>query len=157
MSTQPKITAAIAGTGNACLSFLMSCNKGNVEITHLWGRDDAELSVLSNRFEVTPITDVANFNDADILILAVSDDAIPEVAEQFKSFTGHFIHLSGSKPADHIENRPCSVVWPILSLKSNSFSKNNLNSFSIFSFLTFSFFRFSTISIASPNPFSFRS
>ncbi len=54
--------------------------------------------------------------NCDIIILAVTDSAILEVAMQINGFTGIGVHLSGTQDLDDISFKRKAVMWPIQSL-----------------------------------------
>ena len=115
---------AIAGTGKAANTLLSTFPHGKV--THLWGRTREAVTQLVATYGGTPIDDPTHFNDSDILILAVSDQAITEVSAHFKAFKGLVIHLSGTQGMDAIIQTRKAVMWPIQTLNGADTALTNV-------------------------------
>lgn len=90
-------TVVIVGTGNVALQlYTAMSNKEGVKIIQVIGRNKKKLSPFKNCPKTA--TDYKYILDADIYIIAVNDDTISTVSQNFKNKSGLVVHTSGSMP-----------------------------------------------------------
>lgn len=88
------ITIVIVGTGNVAKHLFRSfVGIKEIEIVQVVGRTAAKLSHFADKVPVS--MDFAEIVEADLYLMAVSDDAIPEVSHQLKHKKGLVAHTSG--------------------------------------------------------------
>jgi predicted short-subunit dehydrogenase-like oxidoreductase (DUF2520 family) len=112
MQARPPISIGIIGTGRVAQAFAQrwAALPEVVEVKWIWGRRPEAVASLKAHFQdppealkVFPHDDV----QVDCVVLATSDDALPELMERYRS--SFVLHFSGSAPAP----RNGAVLWPI--------------------------------------------
>src|SRR5690554_5876907 len=112
------ISIVILGTGNVAehLFDVFSDHK-EICVRQVWGRNRSHLSYFRDRAAISE--DSSELLAADLYIIAVSDDAIPEVARTLIDKKGLVVHTSGSVPLNAlVNNDKRGVFYPL-----QSFSK----------------------------------
>lgn len=99
----------IAGTGRIAHSVVHAMKNNGIQVTHLFFHTEENGEKFAKRFGIpNRITGDSEFPSANTLyIIAVSDEAIPQVAEVFAAKSNYdektvFVHLSGSYPASEL-------------------------------------------------------
>jgi len=113
------IEVVLIGSGNVAQHLIMAFAKSKeINILQVYSRQKTSLDHLLDSNKITN-----NFNDlveADIYIIAVSDDAIADVSSLFPFENRLVVHTSGSVPIDSLNNKNRKgVFYPL-----QSFSKN---------------------------------
>ena len=114
------VRITILGTGNVArhLAFAFSSVQG-VEIVQIVGRDTTALKSLVKRlpkaWDRSPkTTDFSHVADADVYLIAVSDDAIAEVSGLLEDKKGLVVHTSGSVSMNVLSRHPRrGVFYPL--------------------------------------------
>lgn len=109
------ISIVILGSGNVAKHlFDVFSGKDGMDILQVWGRNKAHLSYFKDR---TLIGDgQTGILEADLYIIAVSDDAVAEVAEILCDKKGLVVHTSGSVPLAALGSRDRKgVFYPLQS------------------------------------------
>ncbi|RRQ47046.1 Rossmann-like and DUF2520 domain-containing protein [Chryseobacterium sp. SC28] len=88
----------IIGSGNVAYHLAKAFTQYKIEIQQIFGRNAEELSKISNEFNI-PYS-IENLEDADLYIIAVSDDAVEKVSELIKNDKALVAHTSGSLPKE---------------------------------------------------------
>ena len=118
------ISVVIVGTGNVAQNLYQAFEKSNgVTIKQVIGRNREHLAFVKNNIAVsTTFNDIAT---ADIYILAISDDAIRLVADNFKNTDGILAHTSGATSLEALKSaqRP-GIFYPL-----QTFTKGKIISF----------------------------
>ena len=107
------IRITIIGSGNVAQHLIKAFTKSEaVEIVQVFSRKKEVLLSLLN--EDLIITDLNNFQPADLYIIAVSDNAINEVSKQLPFQNQLVVHTSGAAPIDILDpkNRR-GVFYPL--------------------------------------------
>ena len=88
------ISVIVLGTGNVG-THLINAFLGNsaVELVQVYSRRKSSLKFIENKVETT--TTVSSLKSADIYIIAISDDAIPEFSSQLNLKNKLVVHTSG--------------------------------------------------------------
>jgi predicted short-subunit dehydrogenase-like oxidoreductase (DUF2520 family) len=85
------------GSGNVATHLAIALKSIGAEIVQVWSRDSRNAEILA---ALTRAKTIRHWNEldrsADCYIIAVKDDAIPEVAAQLHSVKGVVVHTSGS-------------------------------------------------------------
>lgn len=104
------IKVVIIGAGNVALHLLKAfdeCTK--IDVLQMYSR-----SIKKTENNVPFTTDHAKIKNADIYIIAVSDDAIPVVSKKLTHKKGLVVHTSGSVPMNILsENSRYGVFYPL--------------------------------------------
>ncbi|WP_029038691.1 Rossmann-like and DUF2520 domain-containing protein [Salinimicrobium xinjiangense] len=114
------IEIVVLGSGNVATHLFkaFSASEG-IRIKQVYNHSEASLDFFENKVEIT--TDFSEIAEADVYILALKDDVIPQTAEKLKDRSGLVVHTSGSVALDALSG--CSrrgVFYPL-----QTFSKDN--------------------------------
>lgn len=107
------IRVSIIGSGNLAQHLIVAFSKTtDIELVQVFARKDAAVAHLTSPDKI-----YTNFNDiiaADLFIIAITDDAITEVAAAIPFSNELVVHTSGSVSIDAIDNknRP-GVFYPL--------------------------------------------
>lgn len=107
------ISVTLIGSGNLAFHLFKVFEKSNKILIKQWYSRRLEvIEQFKNLVEIT--NDLNSLKEADIYILAVSDDAIKEVSENLP-FTNRFIvHTSGGLPLHEMDKKNCrGVFYPL--------------------------------------------
>jgi predicted short-subunit dehydrogenase-like oxidoreductase (DUF2520 family) len=117
------ITINIIGTGNVAWHLLHFIeNQPNLHLQRWYGRK----MDLDTKFNNVLSNDISSLKEANITILAVSDDVIAELSSQLSFKNQLVVHTSGSKSIDILDSKNRKgVFYPL-----QSFSKNKKVDFS---------------------------
>lgn len=113
---------AIVGAGNVATHLAKALKNAGVVITTIWSFHFENAQALASEVNAQAISDLNEMANGgnDLIILAVKDDAISEVAAQLADFTGIVAHTSGAvdlSVLDKFANH--GVFYPL-----QTFSKN---------------------------------
>lgn len=86
----------IIGSGNVAYHLVKAFNQNHIDVKQIFGRNEAELSKISDEFQIPFSTDW--LEDADLYIIAVSDSAVETVSVLIKKDNALVAHTSGSLP-----------------------------------------------------------
>lgn len=107
----------IVGTGNAAWHFSTMLKANGHEPLEVFGRDSERVSAFEKEFDFSRVSSPKNFStELDLIILAVSDDAIVEVSRQIPTEI-LCVHTSGSAPMSALMQDRMGVVWPLQTLR----------------------------------------
>lgn len=116
-----KQRVVIIGSGNVATAVAIAAAP-ECEIVQIYSRTLAHAQQLAERVHCPNVTDQLDglVGDADIYMIAVADDAIPQIIDQTAPNGGLWLHTSGSKPIELFKgkHRHYGVMWPM-----QSFSK----------------------------------
>lgn len=110
----------IIGSGNVATVLGKLIFKAGHEIIQIAGRNKTEVSLLADEFNASAETNLHNiFPDADIYIIAVSDDAVKKVAESLQLNNKLIVHTSGSLSKNILKkvSKNYGVIYPLQSLQ----------------------------------------
>lgn len=104
----------IAGCGNAAWHFVRLLRRAGHDVPVAWGRNSDKLRAFCQANNLRAIPSPAD-SGCDVVVLAVSDDAVPTVAAMVPE--GPLVaHVSGSLPGDILPQAHSGVIWPMQSL-----------------------------------------
>jgi len=107
------ISVSIIGAGNVATHLYKACKAAEgISINQWYSRDVSKLSSYQN--EVQTISDVASLSEADIYIIAISDDSISEFSSSLP-FEGRLVvHTSGSVNIHDLDKKHRrGVLYPL--------------------------------------------
>lgn len=121
-------SVSIVGTGRVA-HHLLAVLSQKTKLIQLIGRNKQELVRMSSAYAIPWIDEFNDLLPADVTIMAVSDDAIPEVAKSLSKVLSQesiLCHTSGTRPLNDI-----SQVWPLAGIfyPLQTFSKERKISF----------------------------
>lgn len=112
------VKVIVIGSGNVAqhlaLAFLQSAD---IELVQMFARDPKNLDLFSGRVAITD--KFSALAQADVYIIAVSDDAIGSVSSQLPFHDRLVVHTSGSVAMDDLTHARRGVFYPL-----QTFSKN---------------------------------
>ncbi len=107
------ISVTLIGSGNVAIHLFKAFNKASNVIVNQWFSRDLN-SIKGFNSKTSIIDNLSKLTEADIYILAISDDAISEVSSEFPFSNRFVVHTSGSvnlKALDRKNNR--GVFYPL--------------------------------------------
>ena len=118
------LSIVIIGTGNVATHlFDTFLTYDTLNVLQVVGRSEKSLAYFSNKTKTTLLS--SKIDVADIYIIAVSDDAISEVANALKKQNGLIVHTSGSVALSILDNNHNKgIFYPL-----QTFTKNKLVNF----------------------------
>lgn len=123
------MTYSILGTGNMAGFLLRRLSGCGHSCAGIWGRNRDKALALALAWNVPVYGELAAVNDGpDICFLALSDDALEEVAAQLSFRSTLLVHLSGTAGLGLLERGAahCGALWPVFSiLKNDPIAHNN--------------------------------
>ena len=72
--------------------------QNNIKVNQIFGRNEIELSKISNEFNIPYSTQ--NLDESELYIIAVSDSSVENVSELIKNENALVAHTSGSLPKE---------------------------------------------------------
>lgn len=107
---------AFAGTGNLAWHLAKGLKLQGFQISGIWSRNHThaqELAAVCNSLACENISELSN--GADLIIIAVTDQAIENVARSIGAFEGIVVHSAGSVPMSvfHGSFRNYGVIYPL--------------------------------------------
>ena len=114
---------ALIGSGNVAYAYNKALKNNGIHPFCVFTRSLDKISEIEEKFGVMATSSLkatSDFNDlfdSDLIIIAVKDDAIAEVALNLKKYKGLLVHTSGTQPSsvlNHIENY--GVLYPLQTL-----------------------------------------
>lgn len=121
-------TIVIVGTGRVAKQLALAFRDKALQIAQVFGRNAEKAKAIATLVDA-PFTDSLSLlkKDADVYILAVSDDAIAAVAMQFEHISGLVVHTSGFRS---ISDFPKAIKRTGIFYPLQTFSENRTLDFS---------------------------
>ena len=115
----------ILGTGNVATHLISAFSKAkNVELKQVYGRKRSSLKQIDENINST--TNLNDLEDAEVYIIAISDDVISAFSSQLQLKNKLVVHTSGSVPLQSLQNiGNKGVFYPL-----QTFSKKHKVNFS---------------------------
>lgn len=118
---------SLIGAGNVGHNFGLAFRQAGYLIHEIYSRTQESAVELSEKLNCNFTTDIQKLDEgADLFILAVNDDALPEVIDQFPFKSKLLVHTSGATPIDLFNDKGFSdfgIFYPV-----QSFSKEDTES-----------------------------
>ena len=110
-------TVLLIGTGRTAFQLGHALKKGKARLAGVAGRDPARTQALAKKLRCEALALGQPLPSCDLMLIAVSDDAIGEVAKQLPKTDAVVAHTSGAQSMQ-LFNRHAhtGVLWPIQSL-----------------------------------------
>jgi predicted short-subunit dehydrogenase-like oxidoreductase (DUF2520 family) len=112
----------IIGTGNVATVFgRLLVQKGH-SIAQVYGRHFSDAQALALALGARAVSDTADIqSQADLYLIAVSDDALPELASRLSLGDKLVLHTAGSVSKDVLRDASSSygVLWPMKMIRKN--------------------------------------
>ncbi|MEM8763423.1 MAG: DUF2520 domain-containing protein [Bacteroidota bacterium] len=106
------LTVVLVGTGNVAEHLFHAFeDKEAVNVLAVMGRNALQQHPFGEKF--LRHTNYENLPQADIYLLAVSDNAIQEVSKQLSSSQRFLVHVSGATPLESIRGDRKGVFYPL--------------------------------------------
>lgn len=106
------------GSGNVATHLALAFRGAGHRIVQVWSRDGGHAARLASRVAAQPASDLTQLAAAEAYILAVSDDALPGVADALRLPQALVMHTSGNAPLALLRDvsARCGVLWPVQTL-----------------------------------------
>lgn len=111
----------IIGTGNVATALSLLFSEEGHTIVQVYGRDKAKAAALASRCNAAPVNDLALLSkEADLYIIAVSDNAIPAIAASLQLGDKLLVHTAGSVSREVLKrsSKYYGVLYPLQSLRA---------------------------------------
>jgi len=126
---------ALVGPGRAGLAIAIAANGAGHDIVAVAARDSSKAHAAAERFDATPLDIGDPIPPADLVVVAVRDDAIAAVAGEIapiaRNAAGGVVHLSGAVPVTALaafaeQAVPVGAFHPLQTLPSPSLGAGRL-------------------------------
>ncbi len=113
---------AILGSGNVATFIARALRKANNSITQVYSRNFENATTLAKKINADPIDNISHLRDEadmDVYIIAITDDAIGEVAAQLQTDNKIVLHTSGATSKEILRSTSINygVLYPYQSLR----------------------------------------
>lgn len=108
---------SIIGSGNVAYTYCKVLKDNGINPRYILIRNESEISNVEKLFGVATTTDYKNLADCDLIIIAVKDDAIKEVASKLSGSNAVLVHTSGTQKSsllNVVENY--GIIYPLQTL-----------------------------------------
>jgi predicted short-subunit dehydrogenase-like oxidoreductase (DUF2520 family) len=116
-----KLKLGIVGTGNVAWHLSKKFIESGLNLTRLYGRQSRKPETFAHMKESVYRVLSDDVPDVDVLILAVQDGAVSELAQRFKRFDGIICHTSGTVNLQALQSEDYSsragIFYPLYSFK----------------------------------------
>jgi len=107
---------ALAGSGNIAWHLANGLKLQGYQVTRIWSRDYSNALALSGSCNSQACKEIADLaKDADMIIIAVADNAIEHIAGSIGKFDGIVVHTAGSVSIDVLKDsfKNYGVFYPL--------------------------------------------
>jgi predicted short-subunit dehydrogenase-like oxidoreductase (DUF2520 family) len=104
------------GAGNVATHLAIAYKAMGADIVQVWSKDYRNAEILAALTKAIPVKSWEDLDQtADCYIIAVKDDAIPEVASHLEEVRGIVVHTSGATPIDVLRSAGTGygVLYPL--------------------------------------------
>jgi predicted short-subunit dehydrogenase-like oxidoreductase (DUF2520 family) len=103
------------GSGNVATHMAVALKSAGAHLHQIWSKNPDHAAALSDTVGASPVTDLSEIESgADLLVIAVKDDAIAEVSNALKGFPGLVVHTSGATGLDILSSfESYGVLYPL--------------------------------------------
>lgn len=121
--------ASIIGSGNVAWAFSKRLHAAGWTITQVCSRNQESGQELADKVDSEFISRPQELkSNVNVIIIAVTDDAIKRIADKIPNTKALVLHCSGSTPLSALPQRYRGVIWPLRSIaKGQNLSWSNLN------------------------------
>jgi predicted short-subunit dehydrogenase-like oxidoreductase (DUF2520 family) len=90
------------------------------DVRQVYARNIKAAQALAKAFDARAISELAEVEpDLNVILIAVSDDAIKSMSDELPNTTALVLHCSGATPLNVINQVYRGVVWPLRSISQN--------------------------------------
>ncbi|MDO9254975.1 MAG: DUF2520 domain-containing protein [Bacteroidales bacterium] len=107
---------ALAGSGNIAWHLANALKLQGYQITGIWSRNFSNARALAESCGSVACEEISDLGkSADLIIIAVADKAIEDVANAIRGFDGIVVHTAGSVSIDALKDffKNCGVLYPL--------------------------------------------
>ncbi|MBQ7279252.1 MAG: DUF2520 domain-containing protein [Bacteroidales bacterium] len=106
------------GAGNVAWHLASRYHEAGCRVMQVWSRQRAHAGELAERVGAEAVVSLKELVTADVIVVAVRDDAIGEVVRQIDFGDALVVHTAGSVDADVLSgvSSRYGVLWPVQSL-----------------------------------------
>lgn len=116
----PFENVAIIGSGNVACAYSNVLKNNGIKLQYIFVRNKENVLEVEKSFGVKTICDYELLFSCDLIIIAVKDDAIEEVAAKLQNYKGVLVHTSGTKNSSVLQ---CvdnyGIIYPLQTLTKN--------------------------------------
>lgn len=122
MKTTGIKTAVLIGAGNVATHLGAALVKKGIQVLQVYSPSGTTAKNLAKKLKAKPISDLqAVDTNADIIIVAIKDDALADIGKNLRVGNALVVHTSGATPADVLKK--CSTNYGVF-YPFQTFSKN---------------------------------
>lgn len=111
------MSISIIGTGRAAFHLGHALQRADCTIASVTGRSADRTQELASTLYATPLSPTDPLPNSNVILIAVSDDAISEVAKKLPTSDAVLVHLSGASGLGHLApHTHRAVLWPVMTL-----------------------------------------
>ncbi|HSK13974.1 MAG TPA: Rossmann-like and DUF2520 domain-containing protein [Phnomibacter sp.] len=120
----------LIGSGNTAHALGRMCRRSGHEILQVFGRNAAKVPVLASELEAMPV--IGRWEmispDADLYVVALPDQFLPELHQYFSPARGMVVHTAGSVPLSVLDkvSHDHGVLYPLQSLRAEVLHYSNI-------------------------------
>ncbi len=107
---------AFAGAGNVAWHLAKGLQAKGYQVKNIWSRDYANALALAGSCGAIAYNSISELREeADLIIVAVADDSIADVARSIGEYEGIVVHTAGSVHLHALKNffKNCGVFYPL--------------------------------------------
>lgn len=108
---------ALIGSGNVSFALTKALKNNGINPVCILIRDESKKTEIEETFGVKTVTDYHLIMDCELVIIAVKDDAISDVASNLNNYKGLLVHTSGTQSSSLLNNvKNYGVLYPLQTL-----------------------------------------
>lgn len=116
----PFENVAIIGSGNVAYAYSKALKDNGINPKYVLVRNRETITEVERLFGVKTIIEYEKLSDCDLIIIAVKDDAIKEVASRLHNYKGVLVHTSGTQSSsvlNVVENY--GIIYPLQTISKD--------------------------------------
>ena len=110
------------GSGNVATHLALACVNNHIEVKDIYSKTYSNADVLAKKCNAIPVQNINELsNDIDLLILAVSDNALQNISAEIEHLKCPIVHTSGSTSMEVLgsQNHTYGVLYPLQTFSAN--------------------------------------
>ena len=108
---------ALIGSGNVSFALFKALNNNGISVDAVFVRNKDKKHEIEELFGVKVLTEYEEIFDCDLVIIAVKDDAIKDVASNLNDYKGLLVHTSGTQSSSLLNNvENYGILYPLQTL-----------------------------------------
>lgn len=128
--TSPAVPCVtVVGSGRVATYMATLLHQSGCRITEVWSRQREHAAQLAAKVESSVADKLETLHEADYCLIAVTDDALSEIAARIRMPHTLVIHTSGCTPAEVLAEcaEHYGVIWPPLSISESTVDVTTLH------------------------------